>query len=79
MKLVAAVLIRHLSKQMPESFILIEEKKRPAVCDCDEASLMTPNSPGFPSCEKCWMQVSPVPACEECPRSACLPFFPGEG
>ncbi|GFS98906.1 retrovirus-related Pol polyprotein from transposon 412 [Trichonephila clavipes] len=22
------------------------------------------------------MQVSPVPACEECPRSACLPFFP---
>ncbi|GFS93337.1 hypothetical protein TNCV_2697911 [Trichonephila clavipes] len=21
------------------------------------------------------MQVSPVPACEECPRSACLPFF----
>ncbi|GFV13796.1 retrovirus-related Pol polyprotein from transposon 412 [Trichonephila clavipes] len=32
--------------------------------------------PGFPSCEKCWMQVSPVPPCEECPRSACLPFFP---
>ncbi|GFT81835.1 uncharacterized protein TNCV_4336751 [Trichonephila clavipes] len=22
------------------------------------------------------MQVSPVPACEVCPRSACLPFFP---
>ncbi|GFU15752.1 hypothetical protein TNCV_2367241 [Trichonephila clavipes] len=40
----------------------------PAVCDCDEASLMTPNSPGFPSCEKCWMQVSPVPASDEvCP------------
>ncbi|GFU22403.1 uncharacterized protein TNCV_1264231 [Trichonephila clavipes] len=31
---------------------------------------------GRGSCEKCWMQVSPVPACEECPRSACLPFFP---
>ncbi|GFV91492.1 retrovirus-related Pol polyprotein from transposon 17.6 [Trichonephila clavipes] len=45
------------------------------MCDCDEASLMT-LIPGFPSCEKCWMQVSPVPACEECPRSACLPFFP---
>ncbi|GFW71252.1 hypothetical protein TNCV_536701 [Trichonephila clavipes] len=38
----------------------------PAVCDCDEASLMTPNSPGVPSCEKCWMQVSPVPASDEC-------------
>ncbi|GFW51178.1 uncharacterized protein TNCV_3594601 [Trichonephila clavipes] len=40
----------------------------PAVCDCDEASLMTPNSWSFPSCEKCWMQVSPVPASDEvCP------------
>ncbi|GFU69824.1 hypothetical protein TNCV_2452821 [Trichonephila clavipes] len=50
---------------MPESFVLSEEKKMPAVCDCDEASLMTPNSPGVPSCEKCWMQVSPVPASDE--------------
>ncbi|GFV80049.1 hypothetical protein TNCV_4654661 [Trichonephila clavipes] len=51
---------------MPESLVLSEEKKMPAVCDCDEASLMTPNSPGVPSCEKCWMQVSPVPASDEC-------------
>ncbi|GFV57302.1 hypothetical protein TNCV_2679921 [Trichonephila clavipes] len=37
----------------------------PTGCDCDEASLMTPNS-RVPSCEKCWMQVSPVPASDEC-------------
>ncbi|GFT61108.1 hypothetical protein TNCV_4558381 [Trichonephila clavipes] len=42
-----------------------EKKKMPAVRDCDEASLMTPNS-WNPSCEKCWMQVSPIPACDEC-------------
>ncbi|GFU23003.1 hypothetical protein TNCV_3946751 [Trichonephila clavipes] len=41
----------------------------PAGCDCDEASLMTPNSWYPQLCEKCWIQVSPVPASdEECAR-----------
>ncbi|GFU54763.1 hypothetical protein TNCV_1038061 [Trichonephila clavipes] len=55
---------------MTESLVLSEEKKMPAVCDCDEASLMTPNS-WIPSCEKCWIQVSPVPASDE----VCPPVF----
>ncbi|GFU83173.1 hypothetical protein TNCV_3737841 [Trichonephila clavipes] len=51
---------------MPESVVLSEEKKIPAVCDCDETSWMTANSWSsqlVPSCEKYMIQASPVPAC----------------
>ncbi|GFT61107.1 hypothetical protein TNCV_4558371 [Trichonephila clavipes] len=45
---------------MPESFVLSEKKKMPAVRDCDEASLMTPNS---------WSPAVRSAGCK------CLPFL----
>ncbi|GFW60210.1 uncharacterized protein TNCV_1842911 [Trichonephila clavipes] len=57
---------------MPESLVLSEEEKMPAVCECDEASLMTPNSWSSQLCEKYMIQASPVLACV---RSAVFPDF----
>ncbi|GFV98513.1 hypothetical protein TNCV_4848431 [Trichonephila clavipes] len=52
-------------EEVKRDFGPANKKERGACC----------KKPGERDCEKCWMQVSPVPACEECPRSACLPFF----
>ncbi|GFS81452.1 uncharacterized protein TNCV_895961 [Trichonephila clavipes] len=79
----ANVMQRELSVEQDrrENFSLIlrrQEKKRPKKTwresKKEKTGEKTGKKPGERDCEKCWMQVSPVPACEECPQSACLPF-----